>query len=79
MIEKHKQKLNGLAMGGVYVMIELGLTVVFGILGIATFANGAVTMSGGYLTFFFGGWLGIGFFPAMALAMAVGAVIGLII
>jgi branched-chain amino acid transport system permease protein len=36
-------------------------------------------MSGGYLTFFFGGALGIGFFPAMALAMVAGAVIGLLI
>ena len=36
-------------------------------------------MSGGYLTFFFGGQLGLGFFPAMALAMVAGAVIGLLI
>jgi branched-chain amino acid transport system permease protein len=63
----------------VYTVIALGLTVVFGILGIAHFAHGSVAMSGGYLTFFFGERLGVGFFPAMALAMAVGAVIGLLI
>ncbi len=79
MIEILQQVLNGLAIGSVYVMIALGLTVVFGILGIAHFAHGSVAMAGGYLTFFFGGWLGIGFFPAMALAMVVGAVIGLLI
>ncbi|MCE2660144.1 MAG: branched-chain amino acid ABC transporter permease [Rubrivivax sp.] len=79
MIEILQQVLNGLAIGSVYVMIALGLTVVFGILGIAHFAHGSVSMSGGYLTFFFGGALGIGFFPAMALAMVAGAVIGLLI
>lgn len=79
MIEILQQVLNGLAIGSVYVMIALGLTVVFGILGIAHFAHGSVSMSGGYLTFFFGGALGIGFFPAMALAMLAGAVIGLLI
>ncbi len=74
-----QQMLNGLAIGSVYVVIALGLTVVFGILGIAHFAHGSVSMFGGYLTFFFGERLGIGFFQAMALAMLAGAVIGLLI
>jgi branched-chain amino acid transport system permease protein len=79
MTEILQQMLNGLAIGSVYVVIALGLTVVFGILGIAHFAHGSVSMFGGYLTFFFGERLGIGFFQAMALAMLVGAVIGLLI
>lgn len=74
-----QQVLNGLAIGSVYTVIALGLTVVFGILGIAHFAHGSVAMSGGYLTFIFGERLGIGFFSAMALAMMAGAVIGLAI
>jgi branched-chain amino acid transport system permease protein len=79
MTEILQQMLNGLAIGSVYVVIALGLTVVFGILGIAHFAHGSVSMFGGYLTFFFGERLGIGFFQAMVLAMVAGAVIGLII
>ena len=78
-IEILQQMLNGLAIGSVYTVIALGLTVVFGILGIAHFAHGSVAMSGGYLTYLFGERLAIGFFPAMALAMGVGAVIGLLI
>ena len=78
-LEVLQQMLNGLAIGSVYTVVALGLTVVFGILGIAHFAHGSVAMSGGYLTFFFGQRLGIGFFPAMVLAMAAGAVIGLLI
>jgi branched-chain amino acid transport system permease protein len=79
MTEILQQVLNGLAIGSVYTVIALGLTVVFGILGIAHFAHGSVAMSGGYLTFLFGERFGLGFFPAMALAMMAGAVAGLLI
>lgn len=78
-IEVLQQMLNGLAIGAVYTVIALGLTVVFGILGIAHFAHGSVAMSGGYLTFLFGERLGLGFFPSLALAMCAGAVAGLLI
>jgi len=68
-----------LAIGAVYTLIALGLTVVFGILGIAHFAHGSVAMFGGYLTFVFSERLGLPFFAAMGLAMLVGAVLGLLI
>lgn len=79
MLEILQQMVNGLAIGSVYTLIALGLTVVFGILGIAHFAHGSVAMSGGYLTFLFGERFGLGFFAAMALAMVAGAVLGLVI
>lgn len=78
-VEILQQILNGLAIGSVYTLIALGLTVVFGILGIAHFAHGSVAMSGGYLTFLFGERFGMPFFAAMALAMVAGAVVGLLI
>ena len=53
MIEFLQQVFNGLAIGAVYTLIAIGLTIVFGILGIAHFAHGVVAMSGGYVTFFF--------------------------
>jgi branched-chain amino acid transport system permease protein len=79
MTELLQQTLNGLAIGAVYVLIALGLTVVFGILGIAHFAHGSVAMFGGYLTFVFIEKLGLPFFGAMALAMVAGALTGLLI
>jgi branched-chain amino acid transport system permease protein len=79
MTEILQQALNGLAIGAVYTLIALGLTVVFGILGIAHFAHGSVAMFGGYLTFVFTGRLGLPFFAAMGLAMVAGAVVGLLI
>jgi branched-chain amino acid transport system permease protein len=79
MIEIFQQAINGLAIGAVYTLIALGLTVVFGILGIAHFAHGSVAMFGGYLTFTFAERFGLPFFAAMGLAMVVGAVVGMLI
>ena len=69
MIEFLQQVFNGLAIGAVYTLIAIGLTIVFGILGIAHFAHGVVAMSGGYVTFFLIEKLSVPFFVAMMLAM----------
>jgi branched-chain amino acid transport system permease protein len=44
--------LNGFLMGGVYSLIAIGLTVIFGVMKIINFAHGALMMLGMYLTFF---------------------------
>jgi branched-chain amino acid transport system permease protein len=74
-----QQIFNGLAIGSVYTLVALGLTVVFGILGIAHFAHGSMAMFGGYLTFVFSTTMGLSLFVSMALAMPVGAVLGMLI
>jgi branched-chain amino acid transport system permease protein len=74
-----QQILNGLAIGSVYTLVALGLTVVFGILGIAHFAHGSLAMFGGYLTFVFSTSMGLSFFASTAMAMPVGAVMGMLI
>lgn len=79
MIELLQQVLNGLAIGSVYTLVALGLTVVFGILGIAHFAHGSLAMFGGYLTFVFSTTMGMSFFAAIAMAMPVGAIMGILI
>jgi branched-chain amino acid transport system permease protein len=40
------QILNGLDKGGAYALIALGLTLVFGTLGVVNFAHGALFMLG---------------------------------
>ena len=79
MLEIAQQIFNGLVIGSVYVLIALGLTVIFGILGVAHFAHGSAAMFGGYLTFFLSQSLGLSFFPAMLAAMPVGALLGAVI
>jgi len=77
--EFFQQIFNGLAIGAVYTLIGIGLTIVFGILGIAHFAHGVVAMSGGYIAFILIERLGLPFFAAIALAMLAGGVFGVLI
>ena len=79
MTEFFQQIFNGLAIGAVYTLIGIGLTIVFGILGIAHFAHGVVEMSGGYIAFILIERLGLPFFAAIALAMLAGGVFGVLI
>ncbi|MEI6717164.1 MAG: branched-chain amino acid ABC transporter permease [Betaproteobacteria bacterium] len=79
MNELLQQIFNGLTIGSVYTLVALGLTVVFGILGIAHFAHGSLAMFGGYLTFVFSTSMGLSFFASIAMAMPVGALMGMLI
>ncbi|MCO5131872.1 MAG: branched-chain amino acid ABC transporter permease [Xanthobacteraceae bacterium] len=74
-----QQIFNGLVVGSIYTLIALGLTTIFGILGIAHFAHGSVAMFGGYLAFFLISTLGIGLLPSFILAMACGALLGVVL
>lgn len=44
------QVLNGLDKGGAYALIALGLTIIFGTLGVVNFAHGALFMLGAFCT-----------------------------
>jgi branched-chain amino acid transport system permease protein len=46
------QVINGLVIGGVYALIALGYTMVYGILFMINFAHGEVMMIGGFAGFF---------------------------
>ena len=45
--------INGLSLGGIYAMIALGYTMVYGIAKMLNFAHGDIIMIGGYLIFVF--------------------------
>ena len=74
-----QQIFNGLVVGSIYTLIALGLTTIFGILGIAHFAHGSVAMFGGYLAFFLISTLGLGLLPSFILAMLCGALLGVVL
>lgn len=46
------QAINGLVLGGVYALVALGYTLVYGILLMINFAHGEVVMIGGFAGFF---------------------------
>ena len=72
------QMFSGLALGAVLIMLALGLSIVFGMLGVVNFAHGAFFMVGAYAGVLFLGLTG-SFWLALLLApLAVGA-IGLVV
>ncbi len=57
-----QQLINGLTLGGVYAIIAIGYTMVYGILELINFAHGEVYMIGAYLGIIF-----LGLFTALGL------------
>jgi branched-chain amino acid transport system permease protein len=49
--------ITGLALGGVYALIAVGYTLVYGILRMINFAHGEIFMSGSFSTVFLAQWL----------------------
>ena len=60
--------INGLSLGGIYAMIALGYTMVYGIAKMLNFAHGDIIMAGGYTIFVV---LGLSGHPFLAIFAAV--------
>src|SRR5437867_10793596 len=52
--------LNGLVLGALYVLMALGLSIIFGMIGVINFAHGALFTLGAYVAFQLKGALGFG-------------------
>lgn len=61
-----QQFLNGLTLGGVYSLVALGLTLVYGILHVPNFAHGAFYMAGAFVAFSLMKSFGLNYWLAMA-------------
>jgi branched-chain amino acid transport system permease protein len=70
--------VDGLMVGGLYATVAVGVTLVFGIMGILNFAHGQMVMLGAYVAFYCvtAGW---GFWPGLVLAAVSMALFGLIL
>jgi len=71
--------LNGLALGWIYVLMALGLTLIFGIMRIMQFAHGEIYMLGAYAAYYLIASLEFPLFLAAGLSMLVMAAAGLIL
>ena len=71
--------VNGLALGWIYVLMALGLTLIFGIMHIMQFAHGEIYMLGAYVVYYLTAFLGLPLLVATGLSMVVMAGVGLIL
>jgi branched-chain amino acid transport system permease protein len=61
--------LNGFGLAMVYVLVALGLTLIFSILEIINFAHGEFYMLGGYVTYYVYALFGLSYFLTLGLAI----------
>ena len=74
-----QQLVNGLTIGGIYALIAVGYTMVYGVIQLINFAHGEIYMLGAFfaVTFILG--MGMPFYLAFLLAMACGAICGMLL
>lgn len=72
------QLFSGLALGAILVMVALGLTIVFGMLGIVNFAHGALFMVGAYAGLWIAAQTGSFWWALVVAPVAIG-VLGMLI
>lgn len=70
--------INALFISGLYALVALGLTLIFGVMDIADFAQGALYMLGAYASFYVTNVFGHSYFLSLPLAMMVVAVIAVV-
>jgi len=74
LVEFLQQVFNAVRVSGVYALVALGITVIFGLTGIVKFSIGELLTLGAFLSFWFWDSQGLSFFVAVPLAaVAVGA------
>ena len=73
------QVIVGIQLGSQYVMVALGLTLIFGILDISHFAHGHMFMIGAYLLYIVVVLAGVNYWLALLICMAALALAGVLI
>jgi branched-chain amino acid transport system permease protein len=71
-----QQLVNGIALGSVYALVALGLTLVYGVLKVPNFAHGALYTAGAYVAYVMLTGVGAPYVLAVGAAMAVVAALG---
>jgi len=51
--------INGLLIGGIYALVSIGVTLIFGVVKIVNFAQGEFVMIGMYISFFLANQFGL--------------------
>jgi branched-chain amino acid transport system permease protein len=73
-----QQVINAIALGSLYALVAIGLSMIFGILRMANFAHGDMMMVGAFATLVLQG-TGLGFGWAVVGGIAIGALAGVVV
>jgi branched-chain amino acid transport system permease protein len=73
------QVFTGLVLGGLFVLLAIGLSLIFGLMTVVNFSHGALYMLGAYLGYTLIRYLGISFWAALVLAPILVGILGLVI
>lgn len=71
-----QQGINGVVLGSLYVLVALGLTLIYGVLVQINFAHADIVTVGAFSAYFFMHGLGGGYLAAIAVALVIGGGLG---
>jgi branched-chain amino acid transport system permease protein len=71
-----QQGINGFVVGSLYVLVALGLTLIYGVLVQINFAHADIVTVGAFCAYFFTHDLGGGYIPSIAIALVAGGLLG---
>jgi branched-chain amino acid transport system permease protein len=71
--------MNGLTMGMIYVLIALGLTLLYSIMHIVNFAHGEIYMLGGFVSYYLVTQFGFNYFVSLPITMGILFVVGIVL
>ncbi len=71
--------INGLLIGGIYALVSIGVTLIFGVVKIVNFAQGEFVMLGMYISYFLGTRFGVDPVVSLAFSMPALFVAGLLV
>jgi branched-chain amino acid transport system permease protein len=74
-----QQAINGIVLGSLYVLVALGLTLIYGVLVQINFAHADFVTLGAFSAYFFMHALGGSYLASIGVALVVGAVLGWLI
>ena len=71
--------VNGLLIGGIYALVSIGVTLIFGVVKIVNFAQGEFVMIGMYISYFLATYLGMDPLASLIVAMPILFVVGVLL